>query len=197
MYVTKDEFRGAGTMPVVQGATAAAIPDDQLNDLIEKASRYFDLLCGVIPGYFEAAEATPNERTFYGDGTRFLRLDRYVSGSLNTSIGLPDGYTAPEFVERDGYLVTTSNGVIHASPWSECGGWYSGVPIRVTAKWGFTATPADVKLAVIELTANLWSEVDPKHVKLVNIEGQPLREKYPPRVWEISKRYRLRTGVLV
>ena len=66
MYVTKAEFRGAGTMPMVQQATTAAIPDDQLDDLIEMASRLFDLLCGVAPEYFEPAGATATARTFYG-----------------------------------------------------------------------------------------------------------------------------------
>lgn len=180
-------------------ATTTALPDAQVTSLITRASRFFDLLCGVTPEYFEAAEASATDRTFYGDGTQFLRLDKYVSGSLDTSITLPSGYTAPDFIERDGYLVITgSNGVL-ASPysWGGCDGWYSGVPIIVSAKWGLEATPEDVKLAVIELAINLWRELDPANVKLVSLEGQPLREKYPPRVWEIAKRYRVRTGVLV
>lgn len=197
MYVTKAEFRGAGTMPMVQQATTAAIPDDQLDDLIEMASRFFDLLCGVEPGYFEEAGLTATARTFYGNGSRFLKLDRYVPGSLNATLSYPTGYTALDYVERDGYLVITdSTGVLSSSlRWSS--GWYSGVPITVTAKWGFAATPADVKLAVIELAANLWSELDPKHLKLVAPEHLPLREKAPPRVAEIARRYRVNAGVLV
>lgn len=185
-------------MPMVQQATASAIPDDQLDDLIEMASRYFDLVCGVQPEYFEAAGAAATARTFYGDGTSFLRLDRYVPGSLNTTLTYPTGYTALDYVERDGYLVITdSTGVLSSRSLTFYNGWYSGVPITVTAKWGFEATPADVKLAVIELAANLWSEVDPKHLKLVAPEHLPLREKLPPRVAEIARRYRVNSGVLV
>src|SRR5687768_13780931 len=168
MYVTKEEFRGAGSMPVVQQATPAALPDGELDDLIEKASRYFDLVCGVAPGYFEAAgaTATATARTFYGNGTNFLRLDRYVPGSLNATLTYPEGYTALDYAERDGYLVITdSTGILSSRSLTFCNGWYCGVPIVVTAKWGFQATPADVKLAVIELAANLWSELDPKHLK--------------------------------
>lgn len=198
MYVTKAEVRGAGSMPMVQQATTAAIPDDQLDDLIEMASRFFDLVCGVEPEYFEAAGASPTARTFYGDGSNFLRLDRYVPGSLNATLSYPSGYTALNYAERDGYLVVTdSTGVLSSRSLTFCNGWYCGVPITVTARWGFAATPADVKLAIIELAANLWSEVDPKHLKLVAPEHLPLREKLPPRVAEIARHYRVQSGVLV
>lgn len=180
-------------------ATASALPDAQVETLIERASRFFDLLCGVDPGYFEAAESTASSRVFYGDGTHYLRLDRYVPNSLDTSITLPEGYTAPEFIERQGYLIISSSGVLSSrfAPFPCIGGWTSGVPVTVSAKWGFEATPEDVKLAVIELAINLWRELDPANIKLVNLEGQPLREKYPPRVWEIARRYRINAGVLV
>lgn len=199
MYVTREEFRGEGSMPMIAQATESAIPNDALDDLIERASRYFDLLCGVEPGYFEPAGVSATARTFYGDGTHYLKLDRYVDGSLNATISVPSGYTAPNYVARNGYLQITSEDGIplvrSRYPWSE--GWWSNLPITVTARWGFSATPADVKLAVIELAVNLWRETDPANVKLVNLEGQPLREKVPPRVAEISKRYRVQTGVLV
>lgn len=199
MYASIAEFRGAGVMSVTAQATENALPDAQVTTLLTRASRFFDLLCGVSPGYFEAAGASATSRTFYGNGTQFLRLDRYVAGSLNATLTFPDGYTSPEFIERDGYLVIKdSAGVLSPYPYRGCGyGWYAGVPITVSAKWGYESTPEDVKLAVIELAINLWRELDPANVKLVNLEGQPLREKCPPRVWEISRHYRVNSGVLV
>jgi hypothetical protein len=201
MYVTKAEFRGdqSASQQMITSASSQAISDSDLDKLIERASRYFDLLCGVDPEYFEPAGASATARTFYGDGTHFLKLDRYVAGSLNATISVPSGYTAPTFTERQGYLQITSEDGIPLTRsryfWSE--GWWPNVPITVTAKWGFAATPEDVKHAVIELAVNLWRETDPANVKLVNLEGQPLREKYPPRVKEIADRYRVQIGVLV
>lgn len=201
MYVTKAEYRGdhSVSQQMITTASSQTISDNDLDKLLERASRFFDLLCGVEPGYFEAAETTASERTFYGDGTNFLKLDRYVPGSLNTSITFPEGYTTPDFTERDGYLVLTDSAGVLPSRFTErCGGgWYARVPITISAKWGFEATPEDVKHAVIELAVNLWRETDPANVKLVNLEGQPLREKYPPRVKEIANRYRAQMGVLV
>ena len=71
------------------------------------------------------------------------------------------------------------------------------MPITVTAKWGYDATPADVKLAVIELTINLLRETDPAAIKLINTEGLAIREKLPPRVKAIAELYRRRETVLV
>lgn len=202
VYCTPAEVREAGTQITASGPVAAT--DDYLTKLIERASRFFDSVVGVAPGFFEPAGATTSARTFYGDGTNFLKLDAYVSGSLNTTISVPEGYTAPSFIERQGYLVltTTEGGLLHQWPpfpswWRIGAGWWAGLPITVTAKWGYEATPADVKLAVIELTINLLRETDPAAIKLINTEGLAIREKLPPRVKAIAELYRRRETVLV
>lgn len=197
-YCTKDQVRAAGT-----GITTSSSPsatDDLLDDLIESASRFFDLEAGVNPGHFEAAGPTATARTFYGDGTNYLKLDPFVEGSLNTTITLPDGYTVPTFTERNGYLVINTNGTLppftsfYNSWWP---GWSSGVAVTVLARWGYVATPADVRYAVIELVINLLRETDPAALKLVSIDNLPIREKCPPRVLEIAKRYRSQGVVFV
>jgi hypothetical protein len=187
-YAEPDQFRRRAVQ-----ATETKLSESELEDLLEQASRLFDLLCGKPVGYFEpvASGAVASNRTFYGDGGNFLQLDPYVPGSLNATLTFPDGYTAPDYIERDGYLVLTGSTGIVARYDPTYAGWYQGVPIVVSAKWGFSEVPADVKLAVIELAINLWRETDPAEIKLINIEGQPLREKVPPRVNEVAKRYRI------
>lgn len=180
-------------------ATKTALADAELQDLIEQASRMFDLECGVPERYFNPVEIPiATTQTIYGDGTNYLRLPPYVPGSLDSTITLPDGYTTPTYTEIDGHLVINSGGVLHPfNRFHNClwAGWQSGVAVTISAIWGYRETPADVKLAVIELVINLHRETDPTNVKLVNLEGQPLREKIPPRVFEIAKKYRFKTGV--
>lgn len=175
--------------------TTTALPEAELTALIEQASRYFDQLCGVPPEYFEAADTTASNKTFYGDGTNYLHVGPYVAGSLNTTLTYPDGYTALTFTERDEYLIVNSSGVLPPfarftnAQWP---GWYQGVPITISAKWGYEETPADVVMAVIELVINLERETDPASLKLKDLEGQPLREKAPPRTLEVARRYRMK-----
>lgn len=194
MYCTTTEVRrrASGGSGSGGSATTTALPEAELEALIVQASRYFDLVCGVDPEYFEAAGASATNKTVYGDGSNYLKVPPYVAGT-NTTLSLPEGYTVPTFIERDGYLILSSDGAltVRIAPFpSVYGGWYTGVPITISARWGWAATPEDVKMAVIELVINLWRETDPATVKLINLEGQPLREKMPPRVWEIARRYR-------
>src|ERR1041385_6647191 len=57
MYCTTAEVRRrmAGRSGAGGTATTNALPEDELTALIEQASRFFDLECGVEPGYFEPA----------------------------------------------------------------------------------------------------------------------------------------------
>ena len=256
-YVTTTEVRDTASQ-MTEGAKSASSPtltsNEYLLDLIERASRIFDLTVGVDPGYFESAyypvwksshvyvvgqivtpttrnlhkyrvttagtsgaseptfptssggtvtsgnvvftengaDVVASARTFYGNGQNMLKLDPYVPGSLNTTLTYPDGYTALDFTERDGYLIQTSTDGIAWPFIRYTSGWYGGAPITVTALWGYDGTPADVKAAVIELVINLWREVDPVSSKLVNLDGMILREKMPPRVMETAKRYRFK-----
>lgn len=152
------------------------------------------VVSGTVTFTENGADVVATNKTIYGDGTNYLRLPPYVAGSLNTTLTLPEGYTAPTFIEKDGYLIFTSNSV--APPFfPNIYGWNSGIPVIASAIWGYESTPEDVKMAVIEMVINLLRETDPSQVKLVGIEGQPLREAMPPRVREVARRYQLRLGV--
>jgi hypothetical protein len=193
-YCIADEIQDAGTQ-------LGNYPAWFLDDCIERASRYFDHLCGVVDGFFEPAGETATSKVIYGDGSVYLNLPPYVAGSLNTTLTVPSGYILPSFIERDGFLVITGlTGTLltraalgHASD----SVWWDGVPITVSARWGYAATPADVKMAVIEMVINLLRTVDPAVTNLTDLEGQPLREKVPPRVAEVAKYYRAQGAVLV
>lgn len=194
--VRRRMFGGSGSGG---SATTTALPDAELEALIEQASRMFDTVCGVESGFF-GGPAFPfaTDKTIYGDASSYLRLPPYISGSLNTTITVPTGYTAPTFIEKDGFLVLTdSNGLTPQGFWRYppfAAGWFEGVPVTVSAIWGYEATPADVKMAVIELVINLQRETDPATLRLTDLERQPLREKIPPRVAEIARRYRPKAG---
>jgi len=196
LEVRRRMFGGSGSGG---SATTTALPQAELEALIEQASRMFDLVCGVSPGYFNAAPIPiATSRTIYGEGTSYLRLPPYVPGSLNTTLTVPTNYTAPSFIEKDGFLVLVdSNGIAPQGIWRYppyITGWWEGVGITVSAIWGFLETPADIRMAIIELVINLKRETDPAELKLTDIEGQPLREKLPPRVAEVARRYRPQVG---
>lgn len=194
VYCTVSEVREVATKITATG-DPTPWTDDVLSKLIERASRLFDLECGVAAEAFEPAGVNPTTRTIYGDGTNFLKLPAYVAGSLTGTLGYPDGYDDLEFVERGGYLVRTENGLLNNGPF---GGWYENVPITVSARWGYAATPAVVKHAVIKLVIHICRTIDPTQLKLLVLEGQPLFQvRMPNDVVETAKRLRVREAVLV
>lgn len=192
-YCTVQEVRDVG----VQITSTAEYPswsDATLGQVIERASRIIDLECGVEPEYFEPAGQNATNKVLIGDGTSYLKLPPYVAGSLNLTLTYPDGYSPLQFTERGGYLVRTEGGILIAH---QFGGWYENVPITVSARWGYVATPADINHATIEFVINLVKEVDPASIKMMSLDNQPLREKMPPRVLNICKKYSYKGAVLV
>lgn len=143
------------------------------------------------------ADVIATTKIVYGDGTNMLELPPYVAGTLNTTITVPDNYSTPEFIERGGYLMRSFNGVLNVFDPVFSIGWYANVPITVSAVWGFAQTPADVKHAIIEFVINLVKEVDPASIKMMSLEGQPLRERMPPRVRMTAEKWKARGAVLV
>lgn len=193
-YCTATEVREVATQ-LKATAEPTAWTDAVLDKLIERASRIFDIECGVDASFFEAASATPSDRVLYGDGTNYLKLPPYVAGSLNATLSYPDGYDNLEFVERGGYLVRTESGILNGQPF---GGWYESTPITVTAKWGFAAVPAWVKHAIVKFVIHICRTVDPTQLKILVLEGQPLfQDRMPKDVLDLAKKYRYKEAVLV
>ena len=83
-------------------------------DLIAtSASRLFDNLCDVDPGFF-AASSGEYFKTFYGDGTAYLRLLPYTGVIATGQIVILDNddieQEIPEYFEQNGYLVIKGYG---------------------------------------------------------------------------------------
>jgi len=194
-YCSAAEVREVATQ-ITPTSKPVAWTNDVLEKLIERASRLFDLECGVEPGFFQASSnPTVSERIIYGDGTDFLKLPPYVRGTLNSTLGYPDNYTELEFSERGGFLVRTTNGIF-STRYST--GWYPGVPISVSAQWGFAETPSDVKHAIIKFVIHICRTVDPTQLKLLVLEGQPLfQDRMPKDVIDLAKKYRWREATVL
>lgn len=146
------------------------------------------------------------DQIVYGDGTQFLRLPPYIPGSIVVDgVVMPSGYTVPDYAEKDGFLLVkgTTDGVLlspgyYPDGWGDyfiSGGWGSGVPITVTAKWGYDGVPADIKQVVIELAIKLWRLLDPAVAQTSDIPVAPVEPS--PLSQAIIDRYRVRKAAFV
>lgn len=258
-YASYPEFQAVSFQPKDTDAAKFRI-------LLERASRTFDLLCGVEPDYFQsttydlwqsnrvyevgdivvpttsnvhkyrvttagtsgsteptwptglASTVTDGDTVFtengtdviatteqvvYGEGIAYLKIPPYIEGSIAVDgVEMPSGYTVPSYAEKDGYLVVTDSNGIALVPGIYpddlgfpfyLGGWPQGVPVTITAQWGYDGVPEDIKQVVIELAIKFWRQNDPAYARTadlpaVSIEPSPLSQK-------IIDKYRMKKAV--
>lgn len=162
-----------------------------LEDSLPRVSRIFDKLCGCPAGYFLPAANEATTKVIYGSGSQLLPIPPFTGS--DPTITLPDNYTAPKFIARQGYLLTTdANGFLQTGTRTAYPVvWPASVPISVTARWGFEKVPDDVVEAVAELAIAIWRSKDTAFLKAINLETMSVvAEAVPKRVAMIAASYR-------
>jgi hypothetical protein len=144
-----------------------------------RASRIFDIMCYVPAEYFFKQSENAEARVFYGTGSVFLVLPQHYEPVV--TVTMPTGYKVPQWVEIDGCLRTKNDSGIIFQPLDYCRTfWAEGVPVTVTAKWGFEFVPEDVKEAVAELVIAMWRSKDTAFLKAVSLDTNSVIVKESP-----------------
>jgi hypothetical protein len=191
-----------------------------LQPIISRASRIFDRACELPDDHFAATTANAAARTFYGDGTNYLRLDPYHSTPA-PAVTAPTGFTVPTFIEKrepgsnffalirtygdDGFLF---DGIINQSIWEGplfasdlllgrgAVGWIQGLPFSVTAKWGWASVPDDVIEATIEITLAIFRGKDTAFQRVISLDTNAVvNAALPDRAKMIAEKYMRRRFV--
>jgi hypothetical protein len=173
-YITTDEL----DMFLLGAASADFTKKDFA---VTAASRMFDRLADVEDDYFSVAGVSASNKIVQGNGLTILHLPPFV-GSLGTVI-YEDGTADEVTVDTDLYTLkgTIPNQYLETyqrryydafgyldwiREWSPDGHWYNRSVWRenrnytISARWGFTAIPQDVKTSVIQLAISLMSDLD-------------------------------------
>jgi hypothetical protein len=151
----------------------------------------------VPPARNRQATATP--RVFYGAGHQSLRISQCVETDLDaTSVSVPAGYNKPLFTQRRQQLICVDQDGRLSSGYERQGRnvygshvyvWLEGLPVTVTARWGYAAVPDDVRFACVDIAAASWREsyaaLSPEYRGNVG-----LTRELTPRVKDILYRYR-------
>lgn len=140
----------------------------------EGASRLFDKLTEVPDNFYDAADADPSEKNFYGNGIDMLALPPFV-GTIS-QILIDDEAIEDDYRLLDNYYLINLDDRFHADQ-----------TIKITARWGFASVPADVKLVVTELAIFLWRNRDPHFARLSETGLYP---DLSPTVKQIIKKFR-------
>lgn len=175
---------------------------DLIASFITPSSAFITSYLGVRSDYFKPAAETPVQRTFYGDGTDYIKLPPYVDDG-SVEITLPDGYLENDLEVRDNFLVRVypdygneTFDLMDVDRWNRYytartplyprTGWAVGAPVKVTARWGFVAVPDDIELACRRLVERLWRTKDGQVSgiigDIVRPDGTAIQQALPPFV---------------
>jgi hypothetical protein len=163
----------------------------QYEALIAAASRLIDRECCVANDFFAAAASTASDRTFYGDGTAYLKLPPYNSTIDADDVEYSDSSaTVPDFTVRGDegqYLVVDDDGY-----------WPRNQAIVISAKWGFAAIPDEINQACIELVIAMRETSDPARERAISnaADEQFSSAKIPMRVKEVCKRWKAKRAAV-
>ncbi len=127
--------------------------------ILDSVSAFVDSYCRRQSGYFAPSPDTPSMKRVRSEGGRFLRLPVHVFGSV-----VVDAADASLYYESDvnGWLYRegglSADCVVNSSFALEAGysQWTPEGVYRVTARWGYAATPLPVAEAVRLITARIW-----------------------------------------
>lgn len=143
-------------------------------------SRYIDAQTGRFFGLVDP----PQERFFWGDGSRVLRVDDIGSVTgLTVTVDLDGDGTPETTVASADYQLQPLNALTGVQPtpyreivlpsWSSFSSWPKGCLVSVTAAWGWPSVPEQVVAATIELTKILRVE-GPRATNRLDEGGVPM-----------------------
>lgn len=191
-YLTAAQLRLV--LPDAGTAADATADDTALTAILDRASAVVDAYCGRT---WETPGEAPTARIFYGTGTPKLRLDWTATAINAATVALPSGWTEPEFVEiRNAAADSLYLQIVDSEGWMIPSTvdyypyvWPEGMPVTVTATWGYATYPGDVLEATSIIATARWRET---YVgALEDWQGDVGRNyEIPPNAREILNRLR-------
>lgn len=127
--------------------------------ILDAVSAFVDTYCRRPAGHFDPASSSASERRVRGEGGHCLRLPVHVPGTV--SAVKVNGST----IDSANYYESEKNGWLYLEndPWTpersldeHFSEWTDGRIYKVTARWGYPATPADLQEAVRQTVAAVW-----------------------------------------
>lgn len=190
-YITAAQLRLV--LPDAGTAADATADDTALDAIIARAGAVVDGYCART---WETAGSSA-ARIFYGNGTERLRLD-WTDTTINAAaVTMPSGTTEPAFVEvRNAAADYLALQTVDANGYRAGYIWPEGMPVTVTAAWGYAAIPGDVVEATALIATARWRET---YVgALTDWQGDVGRTfEIPPNAREILDRLRMATTFTV
>jgi hypothetical protein len=177
------------------------LPSESAWDLLASAAcLQFDTLTEVPAGFYNEAQEEATEKIFNGSGTAYLALPPFVLASMDLNEATINGELFDTAIYLQGeegrqYLIDRM-AMEQSSAYSadlnknRFVGFPFGAQIALSARWGFSEVPADLKLACIQIALYIWRQSDPSFAGISNADNQLILRELPPSVVLTVEKYR-------
>lgn len=145
--------------------------------ILDNVCTFVDSYCRRAPGYFNPASDEPTMRRVRGEGSHFLRLPVHVFGSVSVENLLDTAFYESE---KNGWLYFETEEFGNENSFADWENriWLNDKVYKVTARWGYAATPLDIQEAVRLIVARLYG-TQRGTLGQISVEGF-LRERLLP-----------------
>lgn len=152
---------------------------------VTAASRAIDSYTKRAVDAFAASPEDGTEEVIYGTGEQSLDIGAFVAKSVT---GVVDANGNPvSVVEHKGALrITDASGRLTGRRFEQ------GAPYRVTARYGYAETPADITEACLQLATRWWKGKDESFsgvIGNINRDSTIVERSYPAAVKELLAPY--------
>ena len=135
---------------------------DAVGRILDNITAFIDSHCKRPAGYFAPSPDEPSMKRVRGEGMHYLRLPAHVFGSITEIDGETFESLSARLYESDknGWLYYESDEFGNEDSFStayDCRRFVDGRVYKVTARWGYAATPLPIVEAVRLIVSRIWS----------------------------------------
>lgn len=163
--------------------------------ILDNISSFIDTYCRRPAGFF-APVSEENEKRVRGEGKHFLRLPVHQFGTVTqvkTNGGTVISSAAYYESEKNGWLYAEEGSRSPELSFDSCSSnvWEDSAIFKVTAKWGYAATPPDLEEAVRLIVVRIY-ETQRGSLGQITPSGFVIERLIPPAAKEILDFYKRR-----
>jgi hypothetical protein len=167
---------------------------ESVGRILDAVSAFVDSYTKRPAGFFNPSPADPTMKRIRGEGERFLRLPVHVKGTTEAPITV-ENVSSTLFYESDGkswlYFEDSTFGFDDDFDCCSSRIWQNGRAYKVTARWGYAATPADLSEAVRQIVVR-WYETQKGTLGQITPNGFVVERDVPKSAKAILDSYKKR-----
>lgn len=176
------------TATIKQFAEAPDESSDEIWDILAaSASLIFDGASGVAENFFAPAGFNPADKFFKYEPSGFYKLPPFIGDAVVKINETNDTIDAAKYTLSDNILFF--NNYLYGVPFPFDTDYFNNF-LKISARWGFAETPADVRQAVIEQALFMYRRKDAAFTEISGVSAAVVQQSLAPTCRLVADKYK-------